>query len=87
MAVSSTPLFVFDHAAVIHNADGTKAIRWNLAEKRADASKTRVFSLQPNGTIEDRPDTEIKGWESGTVEGDRLVFRVEGARAVFAWQA
>jgi uncharacterized protein DUF5010 len=86
-AVSQQPLFVLDHAAVIKNADGTKALRWNLAEKRTDASKDRVFSLQDTGEIQDRPASSIGAWESGTVEGDRLVFRAGEARAVFAWQA
>lgn len=86
-AVSETPLFTFNHACVIHNDDGTKSIRWDLAARKADATKDRVFSLQPDGRIEDRADTAIGPWEKGVVEGDRLVFRVEGARATFAWQA
>ena len=86
MAVSATALFVFDHAAVIYNTDGTKSLRWNLSEKHTDATSKRVFSLQPDGSIQDRLDTAIGPWEKGTVEGDRLVFRVEQARVVFAWQ-
>ena len=87
MAASNVPLFVFDHAAVIHNADGTKSLRWNLAAGKTDPNSKRVFSLQPSGAIEDRADTAIDVWEKGTVEGDRLIFRVDKARAVFAWQA
>ena len=86
MAVSAVPLFTFDHAAVIHHSDGTKSLRWNLAAQRTDAKSTRVFSLQPDGSIQDRPDTAIDIWEKGRVEGDRLIFKTEGARAVFAWQ-
>lgn len=86
MAVSTTPLFTFDHAAVIHNPDGTKSIRWNLTGQHADAKAKRVFSLQPDGSFQDRPDDKIDVWEKGKVEGDRLVFRTDSARAVFAWQ-
>ncbi len=85
-AVSQTPLFLFNHAAVIPLSNGQKALRWNQTTQQVDAGSSRVFSLQPNGTIQDRPDTAIGAWESGTVEGDRLIFRVEQARAVFAWQ-
>lgn len=86
MAVSQTVLFTFDHAAVIHNADGTKSLRWDKAARRTDANSKRVFSLQPDGAYDDRPDTEIGPWEKGIVKGDRLIFSVELARATFAWQ-
>lgn len=86
MAVSSQPLFTFDHAAVIHNSDGTKSLRWNLVKGCTDASQKRVFSLQPDGRIEDRAETAIGAWEKGRVDGDRLIFKTDGARAVFAWQ-
>lgn len=92
-AVSETPLFVFNHACVIHNDDGTKSIRWNLAAKKSDAASDEVFSLQDTGDIQTRkitlPDgsSGIKEWEKGKIEGDRLVFRANNARAVFAWQA
>ena len=87
MAVSHRPLLEFDHAAVIHNDDGTKSLRWHITENRTDATSKFVFSLQPNGTYDFRPDTKIDIWEKGHVEGDRLVFRTENARAVFAWVA
>jgi hypothetical protein len=86
MAVSNQPLFVFDARSVIHNADGTKSLRWDLAKGQTDPASKYVFSLQPDGRVEVRPDTAIGIWERGVVEGDRLVFRVESARAVFAWQ-
>lgn len=86
MAASTVPLFTFDHAAVIHHADGTKSLRWNLAKGCTDASSKRVFSLQPNGAIEDRPDTAIDIWEKGVIEDRELVFRTEKAIAVFAWK-
>jgi hypothetical protein len=84
MAVSSVPMFTFDHAAVISHGDGKKSLRWHAGA--TDAQSSQVFSLQPDGSIQTRPDTQIGDWEKGTVEGDRLVFRVGDARAVFAWQ-
>lgn len=85
MAVSTVPLFTFNHKAVIHNDDGTKSLRWSKFTGTVDAASDRVFSLQPDGSFDDRPDTAIDIWEKGHVEGDRLVFRTEDARAVFAW--
>ncbi len=84
MAVSTTPIEVFDHASVIDNADGTKSLRWGLGG--TDPNSKAVFSLQPDGTVQTRPDSAIGAWEKGKVEGDRLVFRTDKARAVFAWQ-
>lgn len=86
MAVSTTPLGTFDHLSVISNPDGSKSLRWNLAKGCTDLASNKVFSLQPDGSIQDRDDTAIGAWEKGAVEGDRLVFRVGEARAVFAWQ-
>lgn len=85
-AVSPQPLFKFDHAAVIHNPDGTKSLRWNIATQKTDATKDRVFSLQDTGEYQDRGLNEIGAWERGVVKGDRLVFSAGDARAVFAWE-
>lgn len=83
-AVSTTPIFTFDHRCVIHHGDGTKSLRWSAGATSPDAAD--VFSLQPDGSVQTRPDTQIGEWEKGKVEGDRLVFRTGDARAVFAWQ-
>lgn len=85
-AISTTPLLEFSHDAVIDRGNGKVAVRWNKALKRVDPSSDRVFSLQPNGDWDDRPDTAIAAWETGTIDGDRVVFQTEGARAVFGWQ-
>jgi hypothetical protein len=85
-AASNVPLFTFDHRSVIHNADGTKSLRWNQAEYRTDPTSPEVFSLQPDGSVQTRPDSAIGPWEKGKVSGDRLIFTTQDARAVFAWQ-
>lgn len=94
-AVGTEPLFRFDYDAVIHNSDGTKAIRWNPEENRPDASSNKVFSLQDTGEFGwrwiEKPSPDFEGswgigaWEKGSVEGDRLVFRANNARAAFPW--
>lgn len=86
MAVSSVPLFTFDHRAVITNPDGSISLRWNLAGMCTDHTKTEVYSLQPDGSVQTRPDSAIGAWERGVIQGDRLVFKTDQARAVFAWQ-
>ena len=79
IAVSKEPLLTFVvHELLPGSEPGTLAMRW------PEPDSPTVFSLQPDGSIQTRPEAEIGAWESGKRVGDKLIFRADQAVKVFA---